>query len=239
MYAGDGYFNLDTPFKELVNRGPWQIVAEYFPQMIDNPMMKMAAGFSLKQIANFASAMFPTSVLKILAVELAKIPSPDDASGKKPNLSPNKQRIETLLKQMTLGREGFHVGLCQHVDHHAHRTAGHPDHQSVRWAEWGQGAAASAGGLTSACFPAGISLASTWNTELLEKVGQALGEEAKTKGASMLLGPTVNMHRSPLNGRNFECYSEDLSHLSAQVTVAYIKGLQSRGSRDGQALCGE
>jgi beta-glucosidase len=77
-------------------------------------------------------------------------------------------------------------------------------------------------------FPAGISLASTWNTELVERVGQALAEEAKLKGAQVLLGPTVNIQRSPLGGRNFECFSED-PYLSARLAVAYITGLQREG----------
>jgi beta-glucosidase len=83
-------------------------------------------------------------------------------------------------------------------------------------------------GKPTAAFPAGISLASTWNTTLVEQIGQALAEETQTKGAAVLLGPTVNMQRSPLNGRNFECYSED-PYLAARMAVAYIKGLQSRG----------
>jgi beta-glucosidase len=91
-----------------------------------------------------------------------------------------------------------------------------------------RGGGALVGGVPAACFPVGISLASTWNTALVEQIGQALGEEAHSKGARVLLGPTVNIHRSTLNGRNFECYSED-PYLSAHMVVAYIKGLQSRG----------
>lgn len=91
-----------------------------------------------------------------------------------------------------------------------------------------RGGGALVGGVPAACFPVGISLASTWNTALVEQIGQALGEEAQSKGARVLLGPTVNIHRSTLNGRNFECYSED-PFLSAQMVVAYIKGVQSRG----------
>ncbi|HEX4714595.1 MAG TPA: glycoside hydrolase family 3 protein, partial [Ktedonobacteraceae bacterium] len=83
-------------------------------------------------------------------------------------------------------------------------------------------------GVKAACFPAGIALASTWNTDLVQRVGQALGQEARTKDASVLLAPTVNIHRSPLNGRNFECYSED-PYLSGRMAVAYIKGVQSEG----------
>ncbi|MGQ9549345.1 MAG: beta-glucosidase [Roseiflexus sp.] len=84
------------------------------------------------------------------------------------------------------------------------------------------------GAVTAACFPVGIALAATWNITLLEAVGEALAEEAQSKGAHLLLAPTVNIHRSPLNGRNFECYSED-PYLSARMAVAYITGLQRRG----------
>lgn len=83
-------------------------------------------------------------------------------------------------------------------------------------------------GVKAACFPVGIALASTWNTGLVERVGQALGQEAKTKGAHVLLAPTVNIHRSPLAGRNFECYSED-PYLTSRMAVAYIRGVQSQG----------
>ena len=85
-----------------------------------------------------------------------------------------------------------------------------------------------AGGVTAACFPVGIALAASWDVALVSEVGVALGQEARTKGAYVLLGPTVNMHRSPLNGRNFECYSED-PHLTARLAIAYISGLQSQG----------
>lgn len=81
---------------------------------------------------------------------------------------------------------------------------------------------------TSAAFPCGAALAASWNPELVERVGRALGHEVKSKGAHLLLAPTVNLHRSPLGGRNFECYSED-PHLTAQMAVAYIRGLQSEG----------
>jgi beta-glucosidase len=84
------------------------------------------------------------------------------------------------------------------------------------------------GGVRAASFPVAISLASTWNTALVEQIGQALADEALSKGARVLLAPTVNIHRSTLNGRNFECYSED-PYLSARIAVAYIKGLQSKG----------
>jgi beta-glucosidase len=84
------------------------------------------------------------------------------------------------------------------------------------------------GGVKAASFPVSIALASTWNTELVEQIGQALADEARSKSARVLLGPTVNIHRSTLNGRNFECYSED-PFLSSQVCRAYITGLQRAG----------
>jgi beta-glucosidase len=84
------------------------------------------------------------------------------------------------------------------------------------------------GGVTAAAFPAGIMLAATWNTELVERIGEALGQEARSKGARLLLGPTVNIHRGPLGGRNFESFSED-PYLSARMAVAYINGVQSQG----------
>jgi hypothetical protein len=91
-------------------------------------------------------------------------------------------------------------------------------------------------GTTAACFPCGTALAATWNPELVERVGAALAEEARTKRAQVLLAPTVNIHRSPLAGRNFECYSED-PHLTARIAVSYIRGVQSRGvQRLHQAL---
>jgi len=83
-------------------------------------------------------------------------------------------------------------------------------------------------GPTSDCFPCGTALAATWNPALVERAGQALAEDTQAKGAHMLLAPTVNIHRSPLAGRNFECYSED-PYLTARMAVAYIKGLQNKG----------
>ena len=84
------------------------------------------------------------------------------------------------------------------------------------------------GEITAACFPVGTALAATWNPELVERVGMALGEETRSKGAHILLAPTVNIHRSPIAGRNFECYSED-PYLTGRMAVAYIKGVQSQG----------
>jgi beta-glucosidase len=84
------------------------------------------------------------------------------------------------------------------------------------------------GGVPSAAFPVGIALGATWDPQIVREVGRALAEEATSKGAHVLLGPTINIHRSVTNGRNFECYAEDPA-LTAALAVAYVEGLQSLG----------
>ncbi len=83
-------------------------------------------------------------------------------------------------------------------------------------------------GSTSACAPCGTALGATWNPDLVRCVGAVLGEETRAKRANVLLAPTVNLHRTPLAGRNFECFSED-PHLTAELAVAYVEGVQSTG----------
>ncbi|SIT05091.1 glycoside hydrolase family 3 C-terminal domain-containing protein [Alicyclobacillus vulcanalis] len=78
------------------------------------------------------------------------------------------------------------------------------------------------------CFPTSAALASTWNPALVERVGEALGDECRSLGVHVLLGPGANIKRSPLCGRNFEYFSED-PLLSGQMAAAHIRGVQSRG----------
>ncbi|KAF2970131.1 hypothetical protein GQX73_g3468 [Xylaria multiplex] len=84
------------------------------------------------------------------------------------------------------------------------------------------------GGTKAALFPCGISLAATWNKDLLYQVGQHLASEVQARSAQVLLAPTVCMHRHPLGGRNFESFSED-PLLTGKLASQYIKGIQSKG----------
>lgn len=84
------------------------------------------------------------------------------------------------------------------------------------------------GGATTACFPCSAALAATFDPELVEEVARAIASQAKAKGYGVLLAPTVNIQRSPLGGRNFECFSED-PWLTASMAVAYVRGAQAEG----------
>jgi beta-glucosidase len=80
----------------------------------------------------------------------------------------------------------------------------------------------------STSFPSGVAMAATWDTALVQREGQAIAQEVKALGRDMILGPTVNINRVPLWGRNFEGYGED-PYLAARLGVAYIKGVQGEG----------
>ena len=110
------------------------------------------------------------------------------------------------------------------------RTAGVPDLglEAVDVSDGPNGARGARWGEISACLPSATALGATWDPQLVRKIGEVLGDEALDKGARVLLAPTVNIHRHPVGGRSFECFSED-PVISASMAVAYVQGVQSRG----------
>ena len=137
-------------------------------------------------------------------------------------------RTETLVDQMTLEEQ---AGLLSGEDFWSTPAIARLGVGKLRVTDGPNGARGGGsliGGVKSAAFPVGIALGASWNVELVGEIGAALSEEVKSKGAHMLLAPTVNIHRSVANGRNFECYSED-PILTAELATAYIRGLQANG----------
>lgn len=80
----------------------------------------------------------------------------------------------------------------------------------------------------SIALPSPTALAATWDVELVRQVGRLLAQEARRKGVHVLLAPTINLHRSPLGGRHFECFSED-PYLTGELGAAYVEGVQEGG----------
>lgn len=121
----------------------------------------------------------------------------------------------TLEQKVSLlaGHDNWHTEALPGVP--AMRTSDGP--AGVRGTSWT--------GPASASFPCGTSLGATFDPALVQEVGVALGAEARSKGAHVLLAPTVNLHRTPIGGRNFECLSED-PVLTARIAVGYIRGVQ-------------
>ncbi|MCW5850669.1 MAG: glycoside hydrolase family 3 C-terminal domain-containing protein [Anaerolineae bacterium] len=138
------------------------------------------------------------------------------------------EHIETLLSQLTLAEQ---VALLAGADHW--RTVPIPrlNIPALKVTDGPAGARGGGpliGGKKTAAFPVGIALGATWNVDLLRDVGRSLARETQDKGAVVLLGPTVNLFRSTLNGRNFENYAEDPC-LAGELAAAYIQGLQEEG----------
>jgi beta-glucosidase len=151
---------------------------------------------------------------------------------------PAEQRAEDLLGRMTLEEKVAMMAGATWMESAPNARLGIPSLKmadgpvGVRsWA--GPSALTNAAGsklrqVHSTAFPAGVALGATWDPEIAQRVGQALGQEVRALGCNMLLGPSVNIHRTPWAGRNFETYGED-PYLSSRLVVAYIKGMQGEG----------
>ena len=144
-------------------------------------------------------------------------------------------RVEDALKRMTLDEKIRVIHAQSKFSSAGVPRLGFPDfwtddgphgvRPDVLWDEWEQ-----AGQTNDSCvaFPALTCLAATWNPQLSLIYGESLGEEALYRGKNMILGPGVNIYRTPLNGRNFEYMGEDPC-LASRMVVPYIQGMQSKG----------
>jgi beta-glucosidase len=145
------------------------------------------------------------------------------------------QRIEDALSRMTLDEKIAVIHAQSKFSSPGVKRLGFKDfwtddgphgvRPDVLWDEWEQ-----AGQTNDSCvaFPALTCLAATWNPQLSRLYGESLGEEALYRGKNMILGPGVNIYRTPLNGRNFEYMGED-PFLASRMVVPYVQGLQSKG----------
>ncbi|MBP8003099.1 MAG: glycoside hydrolase family 3 C-terminal domain-containing protein [Chloroflexi bacterium] len=138
-----------------------------------------------------------------------------------------EEQINALLAQMTLAEK---VSLLAGVDTWRTVPIDRLNIPSIQVTDGPNGARGEDDniGLTSISFPVGSAMGSTWNPDLIEQVGAQLAREANAKGADVLLAPTVNIARTPVAGRNFECFAED-PYLSGTIAAAYIAGLQGQG----------
>lgn len=114
-----------------------------------------------------------------------------------------------------LGRLGIPSIYCSDGPHGIRKQAGTGDHLGLNPS------------LSATCFPTAATVANSWDPALGEKIGSALGEEAAVQGVDVVLGPGLNIKRSPLCGRNFEYFSED-PYLSGKMAAGYIRGIQSQ-----------
>ena len=161
---------------------------------------------------------------------------PADAPYKNPQ-TPIPQRVADLLGRMTLEEKVSMLAGSGWMESTGVPRLGIPE---IKMADgpmgirlWtGSSAVTSVEGqvhtFSSTAFPAGIDIAASWDPALAQEEGQAIGEEVKSVGRDMILGPTVNIQRTPLWGRNFESYGED-PYLAGRLAVGYITGVQSQG----------
>jgi len=148
---------------------------------------------------------------------------------------PVEQRIDDALSRMTLDEKIAVIHAQSKFSSPGVKRLGFPDlwtddgphgvRPDVLWDEWVQ-----AGQTNDSCvaFPALTCLAATWNPAMARLYGESLGEEALYRGKSVMLGPGVNIYRTPLGGRNFEYMGED-PWLASRMVVPYVQGLQSKG----------
>jgi beta-glucosidase len=132
-----------------------------------------------------------------------------------------ESRVDSLLKQLTLEEK---IDLLGGVDDFYIRDIKHIGLPRLKMADGPIGVR----NYGPATVFGGIGLAATWDPEMAARVGTTIGHDARARGVNFMLGPGVNIYRSPMNGRNFEYFGED-PFLASRIAVAYIKGMQSQG----------
>src|SRR5699024_8223628 len=166
-------------------------------------------------------------------------------AARRPSLSPNREgdpvpepltesNVPAVLAELTLeqkaslcsGQDFWHTQAIEGAGvpavmvtdgpHGLRKQAGSSDHLGLN------------ASVPATCFPSAAGLASTWNRELIRRTGEALGVETRGNGVAVLLGPGVNMKRTPLCGRNFEYFSED-PYLAGELATELVLGIQSQG----------
>jgi beta-glucosidase len=169
---------------------------------------KAAAAVSL-----FSAILFST--ILIASSAFAQAPQPETAA--------MRSRVDAIIKKMTLeqkleyiGGTGFAIRALPSLDLPAFEMSDGPF--GVR----------SNVGLPSTTYAAGIGLAASWDRDMARRVGQGIGRDARARGIHYMLGPGVDIYRSPRNGRNFEYFGED-PFLAANIAVGYIEGMQNEG----------
>ncbi len=137
-------------------------------------------------------------------------------------------QIDALIAKLTLDEKLTLIGGASFWYTHAIDRVGVPAVKVTDGPNGSRGDGALGTGTPTACIPSGSSLGAMWDVDLVERLGVLLGEEARAKKAHVLLAPTVNLHRSPKGGRNFECFSED-PFLTGKLAAAFVRGVQSQG----------
>ncbi|HEY2389780.1 MAG TPA: glycoside hydrolase family 3 C-terminal domain-containing protein [Candidatus Angelobacter sp.] len=181
--------------------------------------------------------LFSGWIFLVATLGLAQNHVGSDAPPYKNPALPVEQRVQDLLGRMTLQEKVAMLSGADWMSTVSNERLGIP---SIKMADGPLGIRSWAGPsfrtnamgtevqVATTSFPAGVAMAATWDTELVQSQGRAIGQEMKALGRDMILGPTVNINRTPLWGRNFEGYGED-PYLTSRLAVSFIKGVQNEG----------
>jgi beta-glucosidase len=174
--------------------------------------LKLSGSFRSSHLTTLALS---ATLLVASAAVFAQAPHQLDAA--------EQQKVNALVKQMTLQQKLDYIGGTGFA------VRGVPS-LGIPALEMSDGpfGTRSNSGFPSTTYGAGINLAASWDPALAARVGAGIGRDARARGVHFMLGPGVNIYRSPLNGRNFEYFGED-PYLSGQIAVGYITGMQEQG----------